>query len=457
MARAFSFRSLILLFAALATAGCATSKLETPPPASAPPRILSAKGPLGEQAAERLLDSRLGGQDDDPHLHDLIESFRQAAAAPLVAGNRCTLLIDGPQTITAMRKALEGAQHNVNLETYIFDDDDVGRAFRDLLLERKRAGVTVRVLYDAIGSLTTPAAFFDEMRSQGIEVREFRSLNPLREPLIWKQKNRDHRKLLVIDGRVAFTGGINISSAYESASSTRPGPEEGIDQAWRDTHLMIEGPVAAQFQSLFFASWTAADGEVDAAATDYFPMLAAVGRELVAAVATDARRPAIYTTYLSAIQRSTQRVWLTNAYFAPNRKLRKAMIAAVKRGVDVRLIVPGFTDSSLILYASRANFGELLAGGVRIYEQRYALLHAKTAVIDGALSTVGSSNLDMRSFVHNNEVNAVVVGTDFGSRMEQVFQKDLANSTELHLDTWRRRSLLEKLKEMGSSWFSYWL
>jgi cardiolipin synthase len=186
-------------------------------------------------------------------------------------------------------------------------------------------------------------------------------------------------------------------------------------------------------------------------------MLAAVGRELVAAVATDARRPAIYTTYLSAIQRSTQRVWLTNAYFAPNRKLRKAMIAAVKRGVDVRLIVPGFTDSSLILYASRANFGELLAGGVRIYEQRYALLHAKTAVIDGALSTVGSSNLDMRSFVHNNEVNAVVVGTDFGSRMEQVFQKDLANSTELHLDTWRRRSLLEKLKEMGSSWFSYWL
>jgi cardiolipin synthase len=133
VARAFSFRSLILLFAALATAGCATSKLENPPPASAPPPILSAKGPLGEQAAERLLDSRLGGQDDDPRLRELIESFRQAAAAPLVAGNRCTLLIDGPQTITAMRKALEGAQHNVNLETYIFADDDVGRAFRDLL------------------------------------------------------------------------------------------------------------------------------------------------------------------------------------------------------------------------------------------------------------------------------------------------------------------------------------
>jgi cardiolipin synthase len=275
--------------------------------------------------------------------------------------------------------------------------------------------------------------------------------------LIWKQNNRDHRKLLVIDGRIAFTGGINISSAYESASNTRPGPEEGIDQAWRDTHIMIEGPVAAQFQSLFFSSWTAAGGTIDAATAEYFPSIGAVGRELVAAVATDQKKPAIYATYLSAIQRSTQKVWLTNAYFAPNRKLRSAMIKAAKRGVDVRLIVPGFTDSSLILYASRSNYGELLKGGVRIYEQRYALLHAKTAVVDGALSTVGSSNLDMRSFLHNNEVNAVVIGTAFGSRMEQVFQKDLASSTELHPDSWRRRSFLEKLKEVGSSWFSYWL
>ena len=458
MPRALLYRIAVLLLAALGCAACATARLESAPkPTAAPPPILSAGGPLGEKAGARLLESRLGDQDDDPHVHDLVESFRQVAAAPLVAGNRCTLLIDGPQTLDAMRKALQGAQHHIHLETYILSDDAVGRSFRDLLLERRHAGLTIRVLYDAIGSLTTPAAFFDDMRKAGIEVREFRSLNPLRTPLVWRQNSRDHRKLLIVDGRIAFTGGINISSTYADSSNLRPGPELGVDEAWRDTHLMIEGPVTAQFQTLFLASWTAAGGTVDAASTEYFPQVAPAGRELVAAVVTGDNKSAIYSTYLSAIERATQRIWLTNAYFAPNRKLRKAMIAAVKRGVDVRLIVPGFTDSSLILYASRASFDELLAGGVHVFEQRQALLHAKTAVIDSALSTVGSSNLDMRSFLHNNEVNAVVVGTDFGQRLEQVFRRDQANSTELHLESWRRRSTLEKLKEFGSSWFSYWL
>lgn len=193
------------------------------------------------------------------------------------------------------------------------------------------------MLYDAIGSLWTPAAFFDEMRDAGIEVREFHSLNTLRTPLIWKQNNRDHRKLLIVDGRIAVTGGINISSAYESPRAPAPDRNSASARPWRDTHLMIEGPVAAQFQSLFFYTWTASGGTVETAGTDYFPRIPAAGRELIAAVATDDTSAAIYSTYLSAIQRATQRIWLTNAYFAPNRKMRKAMIAAVTRGVDVRL------------------------------------------------------------------------------------------------------------------------
>jgi cardiolipin synthase len=278
--------------------------------------------------------------------------------------------------------------------------------------------------------------------------------------LAWKINNRDHRKIVVVDGRTAFTGGINISSTYESSSATRPGPEEGVDAAWRDTHVELDGPVAAQFQALFLSTWTRAGGEVEDEQGVLFPPIPAVGNELVGAVASegdDDSESRIYASYLTAVEHASQRIWLTNAYFAPDKAFRKALIAAAKRGVDVRLIVPGFTDSGLILHASRSTFDELLAGGVRIYEQRYALLHAKTAVIDTALSMVGSANLDMRSFLHNNEVNAVVVGSTFAERMERVFERDLKDTRELDLESWRKRPFIDKLKEQGSRLFSYWL
>lgn len=422
--------------------------------------VVAAGGALSKVSGERLVEKRLGPQQDDEQVRELIATFREQADTPLVAGNHVSLLIDGPQTLAAIRRAIEAAQHHIHVETYIFADDEVGRAFSDLLIARRRDGIEVRVLYDAIGSVATPGEFFDGMREAGIEVREFRPLDPVRTPLTWKINNRDHRKIVVIDGRIAFTGGINISSTYASASSTRPGPDTGRDEAWRDTHVGIAGPVAAQFQALFFATWTRSAGKTQISGPEYFPAVEPAGAELVAAVATDGddkSETRIYATYLTAIRHATQRIWLTNAYFAPNKELRQALIDAVRRGVDVRLIVPGFTDSGLILYASRSSFDELLEGGVRIYEQRYALLHAKTAVIDTALSMVGSANLDMRSFLHNNEVNAVVVGSEFARRVEQVFERDLKDSRELDLDAWRKRPFTDKLKEFSSSLFSYWL
>ncbi|HEY4367834.1 MAG TPA: cardiolipin synthase [Steroidobacteraceae bacterium] len=453
--------SLVYAAFALLCASCASPRISERNSASeVGPAIVAIQGALSEAGSERLVESRLGSDQDDPHVRELIAAVRWQANAPLMAGNRLTLLIDGPQTLAAMRRAIAGAQHNIHLETYIFADDDVGREMRDLLIERQREGVEVRVIYDAVGSLTTPGAFFDTMREAGIEVREFRPLDPVHTPLAWKINNRDHRKILVVDGRTAFTGGINISSTYASSSLKRPGPEKGRDESWRDTHIQIDGPVAAQFQSLFLATWTRAGGTVEAHAPEYFPTITAAGSELVAAVATDGdndNQTSIYATYLAAIRHASQRIWLTNAYFAPNEELRSAMIEAVKRGVDVRLIVPGFTDSGLILYASRSTYKELLHGGVRIYEQPYALLHAKTAVIDTALSMVGSANLDMRSFLHNNEVNAVIVGSGFARQLEQVFQRDLQNTRELNIEEWRKRPLGEKLKEFGSSLFSYWL
>jgi cardiolipin synthase len=466
---ASNFRTLATALAAILISACATPGVRSHTDnAASPPAVLAAGGALSAVRSERLIDSRLtsapGAKEntdlDDEHIRELIAAFRDQANAPLVSGNKISLLRDGPQTLAAIRKAIAAAQHHVHVETYIFSDDEIGRAFSELLIERRRAGVEVRVLYDAVGSVTTPGSFFDTMRAAGVEVREFRPLNPVRTPLTWKINNRDHRKIVVVDGRTAFTGGINISSTYASSSAARPGPKSGLDEGWRDTHVEITGPVAAQFQSLFLATWTRAGGAIAKDAPDYFPAIAPAGSEVVAAVAgdgDDAGETAIYATYLTAIQHASQRIWLTNAYFAPNKELRAAMISAAKRGVDVRLIVPGFTDSGLILHASRASFDELLSGGVRIYEQRYALLHAKTAVIDTALSMVGSANLDMRSFLHNNEVNAVIVGTAFARQLEQMFERDLKDTRELKLAEWRKRPLSDKLKELGSSLFSYWL
>lgn len=451
-----------LLLATALCSSCATPAVRHVELGDSVLPVMAAGSALSKAGGKRLVERRLGPQQDDEHVLELITAFREQADTPLVAGNHVSLLIDGPQTLAAIRKAIEAARQHIHIETYIFADDEVGRAFSELLIARRREGIEVRVIYDAVGSVTTPGGFFDHMREAGIEVHEFRPLDPVRTPLTWKINNRDHRKIVVIDGRIAFTGGINISSTYASASTTKPGPDTGRDEAWRDTHVEIEGPVAAQFQTLFLATWTRAQGKIDteAGASQYFPPVAPAGAELVAAVASDADdkdESRIYATYITAIRHATQRLWLTNAYFAPNKELRRALIDAVKRGVDVRLIVPSFTDSGLILYASRSSFDELLAGGVRIYEQRYALLHAKTAVIDSALSMVGSANLDMRSFLHNNEVNAVVVGSDFARRLEAVFERDLKDTRELDLKSWRKRPFTDKLKEFGSSLFSYWL
>jgi cardiolipin synthase len=421
--------------------------------------IVTGAGTLSPRASERAVEQRLHDRHETEHVREMIDAFRERAAAPLVAGNRVALLVDGPQTLNAIRNAIENARHHVHLETYIFSDDEIGGALRELLIRRRKAGIEVRVLYDAIGSVTTPATFFEPMQQAGVEVLPFRPLNPTRT-LPWKINNRDHRKIVVVDGRIAFTGGINISSTYASASSSRPGPEAGRMEAWRDTHVQIEGPVVAQFQRLFLETWERAGGRVDGGSAHYSPPLAPTGAELVAAVATrggDRSETTIYDTYAAAISHASRRLWMTQAYFAPDEGLRRALIAAARRGVDVRIIVPSFTDSGLIFHASRKDYDELLAGGVRIYEQRYALLHAKSMVIDTALSMVGSANFDMRSFLHNNEVNAVVVGSEFAQRMEALYERDLRDTRELKLQSWRKRPWTDRMKEFASSWFSYWL
>ncbi|MET0986469.1 MAG: cardiolipin synthase, partial [Steroidobacteraceae bacterium] len=419
---------------------CATQNLPVPEPQDAPPLVVK-EHPLPPAAEDKVLQSALGEYANDPAVSSLIEAVRTHSPSPLTAGNKVTPLVDGPETFGAIRAAVRSARHHIHVETFIYGDDKLGREFAALLAQKHREGVAVRVLYDSVGSMKTPRAFFDEMRANGIDVREFRPMNPVENPRIWEIQNRDHRKIVIVDGKIGFTGGINIDGTYSSSSSIKPGPKRGIEDGWRDTHARIEGPAVTQLQQLFMQMWNKA-GEQTHFAPEYFPTVTNSGKDLVTIVAneSDSEDRWLYGTVLAAISHASSRLWITQAYFAPNEDLLNAMIEAARRGVDVRLIVPGFSDSNIVLQASRATYTPLLDGGVHIFERKDALLHAKTIVIDGALSMIGSANLDMRSFVHNDEVNAVVVSRDVGKRMEEVFERDQKAAREITLAEWKHRS-----------------
>lgn len=426
-----------------------------------PQPIVTRNGPVTESAGNDLLVQVTGAdtERERAQLKHLTDSVRASLSSPLVAGNKVAVLVDGPATFAAIDKAVAQARHHIHVETYIFADDELGRKFATLLIEKKRQGVEVRVIYDAIGSIETTGSFFEDLRAGGVEVIQFQPLNPVRT-WFWQFHNRDHRKIIVVDGRIAFTGGLNISEAYSAASSTKPGPEAGLKEGWRDTHVQIEGPVVEQFQRLFLETWAQLQGKLDAPRAHYYPELTPCGDHLVSAVASSGlkeRDEAIFKTYLTAIENASKRVWITQAYLLPPKKLSDALISAARRGVDVRIVVPGFSDSKLVLHASHHEYEGLLKGGVRLFESNDALLHAKTALIDDSLAIIGSANLDYRSFLHNNEVTAVIIGHEAAQRMDAIFRRDLTQGTELTLEKWQQRSAWQRTQESLSSLLKFWL
>ncbi len=381
--------------------------------------------------------------------------------SPLVLGNRLVLLEDGPATYKAMFAAIHGARDHINLETYIFEEGEIGDRFARLLLEKQAAGVQVNIIYDSVGCIDTPKEFFDRLRNAGIQTLEFNPINPVnvKKPE-WILNNRDHRKLLVVDGKTAFLGGINISESYSSGPFSRSRKNKGKapEAGWRDTHLQIDGPVVAEFQKYFLDTWARQHGP-SLASRQYFPKLQAQGDAIVRAIGSesDSEDHPIYLTLLSAVSHAERKIHLTNAYFVPDPQLRKALTDAAQRGVDVRIILPGKTDSWAVFQAGRAHYDELLRAGVVLYERRDAVLHSKTATIDGVWSTIGSTNLDWRSFLHNDELNAVILGADFARQMEAMFARDQAASSLIDYEQWKQRSLFLRVQEWLARRFEYWL
>jgi len=365
--------------------------------------------------------------------------------------NRVLPLVGGKQAYPLMLDAIRGAQKLVHFEIYILEDDRIGIEFRDALAERAKAGVAVRMLYDSLGSFGLGEDFLGPLRQAGVEVLEYAPLFP------WRRKfglnRRDHQKILVVDDRVAFTGGLNVSLDYV--------PLEEGGAGWYDVHARVEGPAVHDLAVIFRKTWQKRGG------TPFPPPgkpppalpeagLSASGVQVISNVMLRSRSHMRHA-YLRAIRRADRTISLMNAYFIPDRGLRRAFARAARRGASVRVIVPSTSDVQAVRYASRYLYARLMRAGVRIFEWPGAMMHAKTGVIDGVWSTIGSYNLDKRSYLHNLEVSLVVIDAAVGEELRREFESQLARCKEVLPGPWEARSWWEKTKEWVFYGFRYWL
>ncbi|MGZ3158361.1 MAG: cardiolipin synthase [Burkholderiaceae bacterium] len=448
----------VILMGVLSTA-CASlpevRNLNTSLVAPTNPTVTNGQGTLSKSSSNSLLARRWHNTHVDVAALAALEEA--ATGDPLIAGNKITLLYDGPQTMQAMMAAISAAKDHINLETYIFDQDELGLKFSDLLIARQQAGVQVNIIYDSVGTIGTPQAFFDKMHAAGIHLVAFNPVNPLKLRGPWAPDNRDHRKILIVDGTVAFTGGVNISDTYANSSPFRSKGRRDKEFGWRDTHIQIEGPAVAALQWLFLNNW-ASQNSPDLPDSNFFPPLKNVGDKLVRVLASEPGGDHdIYKAYSIAIQEAKKTIHITNAYFVPDPQTLKELCNAAQRGVDVKLILPGITDSGLVFHAAQSYYSEMLACGIKIFQLQLSVLHAKTAVIDGVWATVGSTNLDTRSFLLNKEINVIVFGDEFGTALEKAFSEDLRNTVEITKETWEQRPFSNKVKEWAARRLEYWL
>jgi cardiolipin synthase A/B len=415
-------------------------------------KVFGARGPLSTRQSKAVLGHLAEQAPDAGALERHLAVEQIVAESPLFTGNHVRILRDGAETFPAMFAAIRQATRYVYLEYYIFEDVTCdGEMLSDLLIRQIRAGVRVRVIYDGIGSIGTDSAFFDKLQAAGVQVVEFNPLNP------WKRhsalNSRDHRKLLVADGAVAIIGGVNLSSTYQSAPSAGEGKAtqtaEG-QNVWHDTDIEVTGPVVPELEKLFKEHWreqlgVPLESEGDTQDPTQLPAGEEVVRILGSSPAKLKRR--YYVTVISAIRNAESSIWITGAYFVPTHQEKEGLMAAGRRGVDVRLLLPSRSDSGPALAVQHSHYEELLRAGVKIYERDDGILHSKTMVIDQVWSIVGSSNFDHRSVLFNDEVDAVVLGKATGERLAADFEADLQHAQAIDLEHWHHRSALEHLRE----------
>lgn len=378
-----------------------------------------------------------------PHDYDIahpqfLRSMGVLLGPPLVEGNRAETLLNGDEIFPAMLRAIREAKKTITFETYIYWSGKVGKDFADALSERARAGVKVHILLDAIGSQKMEAALLEEMKQAGVQIEKY---HPIRWYTLDRLNNRTHRKLLVADGRIGFTGGVGIADEWSGHAQ-----DEGH---WRDTHYRVEGPVVAQMQAAFVDNWTKVSGSV-LHGEEYFPALKAVGPHFgqVFKSSVDGGAESMHLMYLLSIAAASKSIDLSMAYFVPDELALDALEAALKRGVKVRVVMPGKkTDAALVRRASRATWGRILRAGAQMYEYQPTMYHCKVFVVDRLWTSVGSTNFDSRSFRLNDEANLNIHDGEFAQRQLRDFEADLKKSRRVTLEEWENRPLTEKAWE----------
>ncbi len=413
---------------------------------AAAPRITGASGPLSAEESRKALEE--AGATTALRRHLAIEQI--VSETPLVEGNYVQILENGRETFPAIFSAIEHARDHVNLEYYILENVESGGVkLSDLLIRKKKQGVAINIIYDSFGSSETGQEFFNSLKAAGISLLQYAPLNPLESRTgLHNPNERNHRKILVVDGSYGVVGGINLSDSYENKSVGKSGGADGVPGNWRDLVVEIKGPVVAQLEELFLQHWKQEKGPPLNLGT-FFPEQKEKGAEIVRIIgsAPENEIPRYYVTLLSAIRNAQEKIWLMAGYFVPTDETKQDLMAAARRGVDVRVLVPAITDSRIMIAAQRSHYAELLKAGVKIYESQGKVLHSKAVVVDGVWTVVGSSNIDNRSALFNDEVDAVILGEKTGADYEQVYIKNLNRARQIDPAKWPRRSFSSKFYE----------
>jgi cardiolipin synthase len=367
-----------------------------------------------------------------------LQTMHALTGAALASGNHVTILKNGVRIFPSMLAAIRAAQKTINLEFYIYWDGEIGRQFAEALADRARAGVQVKVILDAVGSGAMSGTLVEFMQRNGIDIEWY---HPLRWYTLSRVNHRTHRKLLIVDGTIGFSGGVGIADEWAGDADSK--------DHWRETVVRVEGPAVTQMQFAFMDNWVKSRGEL-LTGLDYFPEVPPCGNHLTQVIKSSPSEGSstVKLLYIISIVSAKRSIYISNAYFVPDSDTRRALETAVRRGVDVRVIVPGEeTDVPIVRHASRWHYELLLHRGIRIFEYQPTMMHSKTMVVDGVWSTIGSSNFDDRSFRLNDEVNVNVYDEGIAAEMEQMFFDDLAQSQEVELRKWFRRPMFDRLKE----------
>jgi cardiolipin synthase len=402
--------------------------------------LLAVNLSLGDKQVDQRLPHRYPVADEQ-----FVRSMGVLLGPPLAGGNRVEELLNGDRIFPAMLAAIRSAERTVTFETYIYWSGSIGKAFTEALAERARIGVRVHVLLDWIGSDKIDQSYLDDMERAGVEVRRYNKPDWYK---VGRLNNRTHRKLLVVDGKIGFTGGVGIADEW-LGNGQQP-------DRWRDTHFRVVGPAVAQLQAAFLENWLEVTGEVQHGAL-YFPAIEPAGRQYAQMFTSSPGGGAesMQLMYLLSIAAAAKGIQLSMAYFVPDNLAVETFVEALRRGVKVQILLPGDkVDTQVVRQASRGEWGKLLAAGAEIYEYQPAMFHCKVMIVDDLWVSVGSTNFDTRSFSVNDEANLNVYDAEFARRQSEIFAQDLGRSRRITLEEWRNRPWRQKVFDYAASLLS---